>query len=104
MIDDNVSGTKIKMLYLRDKIYDFYRDCLFIPTTDQGLKYIAQKQYYKRCKKHSQDGYISDYQLLDDWDNRFGYVSYGGKFVISTTGQVHLKIQGDITKINRDSN
>lgn len=80
-------STKIVMRQLGVALDDFYRECGFYPTTDQGLDALVGAPQGRECKNFSPDGYLKGTKVpKDPFGNDFLYESDGMKYVITSLG------------------
>jgi len=81
MKEGQYKATVIRMTNLRSILADYRRHCGLYPTSEQGLKALAEKPTSgPECKRYAPGGYLQDGQVpVDAWDNEFAYESSDGK-------------------------
>ena len=82
-------GTKIQIKQISSYLKQFYVDCNFYPTTDQGLEALVGKPTGGReCKNYDPNGYIEGGKLpMDGFGNPFSYISDANTFEVISLGK-----------------
>lgn len=89
LYEGQVNATRIQMKNLSDRLKEFYRNCYFYPTSEQGLESLIEKPSSGRdCKRYKPGGYLDQEIIPDDpWGNPYVYTSDGKTYNIISYGQ-----------------
>lgn len=63
----------------------FYTDCGFFPTTDQGLQALLQAPAGRTCTNWGPDAYVKKLPK-DPWNHELAYTSDGTKYTLKSFG------------------
>ncbi|MCB9061861.1 MAG: type II secretion system major pseudopilin GspG [Halobacteriovoraceae bacterium] len=89
LYEGQAKAAKIQMNNLSDRLKEFYRNCYFYPSTEQGLDALISKPSVGRdCKKYKPGGYLEVESIPEDpWGGEYQYESDGKTFNIYSYGQ-----------------
>lgn len=82
-----VDATRIQVKQLGTVLQQFYLDCGFYPSTEQGLEALISKPPGRECKNYDPKGYIEGAKVpKDGWNNDLIYSSDGNVYEIKSLG------------------
>ena len=82
-----IDATRIQIKQMGTVLQQFYLDCGFYPSTEQGLESLAAKPPGRECKNYDPKGYIESGKVPKDaWNNDFVYSSDGNIYEIKSLG------------------
>jgi general secretion pathway protein G len=82
-----IDATRIQVKQMGTVLQQFYLDCGFYPSTEQGLESLITKPPGRECKNYDPKGYIEGGKVPKDaWNNDFVYSSDANTYEIKSLG------------------